>query len=85
MSNELPEGLVQYCTQFSETIRVSQQQKGKLFHILVWRENIGWQWHQLDLMEIICTSLQIDNRASISSFHFFAGRMLFLTQPRESK
>ena len=25
---------------------------------------MGWQWHQLDHMQIICTSLQIDNHAS---------------------
>jgi len=27
---------------------------------------IGWQWHQLDHMQIICTSLQTDNHASTS-------------------
>jgi len=25
------------------------------------QEMMGWQWHQLDLMQIICTSLQTDN------------------------
>jgi len=25
---------------------------------------IGWQWHQLDQMQIICTLLQTDNHAS---------------------
>ena len=25
-----------------------------------------WQWHQLDHMQIICTSLQTDNQASTS-------------------
>jgi len=25
-----------------------------------------WQWHQLDHMQIICTSLQTDNYASTS-------------------
>jgi len=25
---------------------------------------MGWQWHQLDHMQIICTSLQTNNRAS---------------------
>jgi len=24
---------------------------------------MGWQWHQLDHMQIICTSLQTDNHA----------------------
>jgi len=28
---------------------------------------MGWQWHQLDHMQIICTSLQTDNHASTSS------------------
>jgi len=27
---------------------------------------MGWQWHQLDYMQIICTSLQTDNHASTS-------------------
>jgi len=31
---------------------------------------IGWQWHQLDHMHIICTSLQTDNHASTSSLNF---------------
>jgi len=27
---------------------------------------MGWQWHHLDHMQIICTSLQTDNHASTS-------------------
>jgi len=27
---------------------------------------MGWQWHQLDHMQIICTSLQTDKHAIIS-------------------
>ena len=27
---------------------------------------MGWLWHQLDNMQIICTSLQTDNHASTS-------------------
>ena len=38
----------------------------------------GWQWHQLDHMQIICASLQTDNHASTTSLNFFTGRMLFL-------
>ena len=30
---------------------------------------IGWQWHQLDHMQVICTLLQTDNHASTSSLH----------------
>ena len=32
---------------------------------------MGWQWHQLDHMQIICTSLQTDNHVSTSSVEFF--------------
>jgi len=39
---------------------------------------LGWQWHQLDHMQTICTSLQTDNHTSTSSLSF-AGQMLFLT------
>jgi len=28
---------------------------------------MGWQWHQLDHMQIICTWMQTDNHASSSS------------------
>jgi len=27
---------------------------------------MGWQWHQLDHTQIICTSLQTDNHASMA-------------------
>jgi len=30
-----------------------------------------WQWHQLDCMQIVCTSLQRDNHASITMRNFF--------------
>jgi len=40
---------------------------------------LRWQWHQLDNMQIICTSLQTDNHAIITPHHsFFMGWMLFL-------
>jgi len=35
---------------------------------------MGWQWHQLDHMQIICTSLQMDNPASISALNFLQAR-----------
>jgi len=46
----------------------------------------GWQWHQLDHMQIICTSLQTDNHASTPPLSFFTGRMPFLppNQQRQS-
>ena len=31
---------------------------------------MGWQWHELDHMRIICTSLQRNNHASTSSVNF---------------
>jgi len=31
---------------------------------------MGWQWHQLDHMQITCTSLRTDNHASTSSLSF---------------
>jgi len=31
---------------------------------------MGWQWHQLDHVQIISTSLQTDNHASTSSLNF---------------
>jgi len=46
------------------------------------QEMMGWQWHQLDHMQIICTLLQIDNHAIMPAPHhsiFFTLRMLFLT------
>jgi len=36
--------------------------------MLLQQEMMGWQWHQLDHMQIICTSLQTGN----------AGQMPFL-------
>jgi len=43
--------------------------KEKPFWILLEQEMMGWQWHQLDHMQIICTSLQTDNHASTSSLN----------------
>ena len=40
---------------------------------------MAWQWHQLDHMQIIRTSLQTDNHASTSPYHsVFTGRVSFL-------
>jgi len=49
---------------------VSRHQKGKPLWILLEQEMMGWQWHQLDHMQIICTSLQTDNDASTSPLRF---------------
>jgi len=32
---------------------------------------MGWQWHQLDHIQIICTSLQTENHARTSPLSFF--------------
>jgi len=45
----------------------------------------GWQWHQLDHMQIICTSLQTDNHASTSVLSFYRPNALPATQPTASK
>jgi len=51
---------------FSRTTWVSWHQKGKQFRILLAQEMTGWQWHQVDHMQIICTLLQTDNHGSTS-------------------
>jgi len=49
---------------FFRTTWLSWHQKGKPFWILLEQEMMGWQWHQLDHMQIICTSLQAHNHTS---------------------
>jgi len=46
---------------------------------------IGWQWHQVDHMQIICTSLQTYNHASTSPLGFYRLDALPATQPAASK
>jgi len=46
---------------------------------------MGWQWHQLDHMQIICTSLQTDNHLSTSPLSFYRPDALPTTQPTASK
>ena len=41
------------------------------------QETMGWQWHQLDHMQIMCTLLPTDNHTSTSSL-IFTGCILFL-------
>jgi len=43
------------------------------------KEMMGWQWHQLDHTQIICTLLQTDDHAKTSSLNFVTGQMIFLT------
>jgi len=53
------------------TTWVSWYQKGKPFSILMKQEMTGWHWHQLDYMQIICTSLKADNHAGTLSLTFY--------------
>jgi len=49
---------------------VSRHQKGKTsLDLNEARDDgvLGWQWHQLDHMQTICTSLQTDNHTKMSS------------------
>jgi len=64
---------------------VSRHQKGKPFWILLEQEMMGWQWHQLDHMQIICTSLQTDNHASTSPLSFYRPDALPAAQLRATK
>jgi len=70
---------------FSRTTSVSRYQKGKTsLDLNEARDDgvLGWQLHQLEHMQRVCTSLQADNTSSIS----FCRLMLFLTaQPTVSK
>jgi len=45
---------------------------------------MGWQWHQQDHMQIICTSLQTDNHTSISPLSFYRPDVLPANQPTAS-
>jgi len=53
------------------TTCISRHHKGKPFWILLEQEMMGWQWHQLDHIQIICTSLETDNHASTSTLNFY--------------
>ena len=70
---------------FPRSTWVSRHQKGKPFWILMKQEMMGWQWHQLDHMQVICTSLQTDNHASTSPLSFYRPDALPVAQPTASK
>jgi len=73
---------------FSRTTWVSQYQKSKTsLDLNVARDDevLGWQWHQLDHMQTICTSLQIDNHTNTSSRNFYRPDARPHTQPTVSK
>ena len=73
---------------FSRTTWVSRYQKGKTSLALNEARNdgvLGWQWHQLDHMQTICTSLQTDNHTNTSSMHKSRKRRLDKTERRSSR
>jgi len=70
---------------FSRTTWVSRYQKGKPLWIQLEQEMMRWQWHQLDHVQIICTSLQTDNHASTSPFSFYRPDALPTAKPTASK
>ena len=43
---------------------------------------MGWQWHQLDHMQIICISLQTDDHSSTSPLSFYRPDVLPAAQPK---
>jgi len=72
---------------FSRTTWVSRYQKGKTSLDLNEARDDGvlvWQWHQLDNMKTICTSLQIDNHTNTSSLNFYRPDALPDAQPCQS-
>jgi len=46
---------------------------------------MGWQWHQVDHVQIICTSLQTDKHASTSPLSFYGLNALPAAQPTSVK
>jgi len=40
---------------------------------------MGWQWRQLDHMQIICSSLQADNYASTSPFELICAEVFVVS------
>jgi len=70
---------------FSRTTWVNQYRKGKTsIDLNDARDDgiLGWQWHQLDHMQSICTSLQTDNHTSTSSLNFYRPETLPDAQPK---
>jgi len=62
---------------------VSSTRKVKPIWILMKKEMMGRQWHQLDHMQVISTLLQTDNHDNTSSLSFFTDRMLFPTSKQQ--
>jgi len=73
---------------FSRTTWVNRFQKGKTsIDLNEARVDgvLGWQWHQLDHMQTISTSLQTDNHTNTSSLNFYRPDAVLDAQPTVSK
>jgi len=46
---------------------------------------LGWQWHQLEHVQTICSLLQTDNHTNISSLTFYGPYALPDAHPAVSK
>ena len=75
-------------TSFSRTRWVSRYQQGKTsldFNEARDDGVLGWQWHQLDHMQTICTSHLTHNHTNTSSLNFYRPGDLPDTQPTVSQ
>jgi len=84
----LPLLLHQFNRFFSRTTWVSRYQKGNISLDLNEARDygvLGQQWHQLDNMQTICTSLKTDNHTNTQSLNFYRPDALPNAQPTVSK
>ena len=72
---------------FSRTTWISRYQKSKTSLDLneARDEVLGWQWHQLDHMQTICSLLQTDNHTNTPSLNVYTPDALPDAQPTLSK
>ena len=73
---------------FTRTTWVNQYQKNKTsLDLNEARDDgvVGWQWHHLDHMQTICTSLQTYNHTNTPSLNFFTDWMLFLVPNQQGQ
>ena len=50
-----------------------------------WANTQGWQWHKLDHMQTICTSLQTDDHTNTATLNFYRPHALPEAQPNSVK
>jgi len=63
---------------------VNRHKKGKPFWILMKQEMMGWQWHQLDHIQIICSLFQTENHVNTSPLGFYRPDAIPAAQQRQS-